>query len=1077
MPITVRKFIVEVRDPDSGDMVPTGLLSSDSLEAINTAKENAIEAIENKGEETVASISEDFFEEIDAAKENAIEAIEDKGEETVSSISSDVIAEIGSAKDSAIEEIEEKGHIYEVPLEEAQAAAEDAAESARLASEAADGAAESARTAIETAQGAVTTANNAVQTANNAVQTASSAAVAAMPDVVTDWLDANITADPATVIDESLSVSGAAADAKAAGDVKNNLAYASESLENGFENVTGNRTLVFKFGRYSTPSSGALNAAVTYVANANYCCAVSPCKKGDVFYAKLSTNTGVIRSYFVCDADMKTLAMSAANAGVNGKVTITSNAAAFIIFNNKFSGLATGYYAYKDASIADKLRDAETSLKNGANSSALSNHISVSTGGHVRLFDGLSVFPMDVYDSNKNAIKTVNGSEFIEIRSSDIVTLLVGYNENISYANSEFYVYFYDKDKNINWTIFDYTDSVSGEKNRITAGNLLAINGMQFSGITDGYYVRFAMVNECKLRLALWDGKRCGFPVGAYSTVFNASGQKVALPEDGSSCIALPKHGNYIIAKPGYTFLRGYTCESTGSNPISAISTSWFPAQVIRLDGMYGSGRAKNIVIVKDYNYSDGTYSKECLAGDVSDYVTVLDFTDTYSWEKPVCYAHRVVLDKANLLTEKFAWEAKATVTDSGGSNTFKPGCIYKGVPYRSTWSYPIYVGWHVTKHTFTNAANDPDSIFYNGSPSNHPGPYYGLVCSSFATLVTGFNYPMTNFGLMKDPNTSWIKVKQPIIGELHTNGYSHCVIPIERYCSAENDDFALKLVEEGSPYSRAKVVFNNVFTTWGGIGSDSNYMDHYNVVCYPNKHAPNYLTPYDVEKSTIKTASTAKPYRGDRSVYTSANDVKINIKDATANRLYYQKFNVTCTRGVPGTFTADGNPAYVDFEPGTTQVVLRSKTTNGTYSGADLENGAVYGVWASLNDAQTVAPSVLEHFEWHDVTQETIEYSVSGGKLVTDSVFWYCIAMAYNYADPYHPDKVSGLVTIPYEAPRKSMDGLNTEVHSDYSKYRENFYLRNASDIRAFFKKGKFGAYTLNATEVSDADDEESDS
>ena len=60
MPLNVRLVNVEVKDPDSGQMIPAGLLGSDALSTINTAKNQAIGAIEQKGAETIASIPSDY---------------------------------------------------------------------------------------------------------------------------------------------------------------------------------------------------------------------------------------------------------------------------------------------------------------------------------------------------------------------------------------------------------------------------------------------------------------------------------------------------------------------------------------------------------------------------------------------------------------------------------------------------------------------------------------------------------------------------------------------------------------------------------------------------------------------------------------------------------------------------------------------------------------------------------------------------------------------------------------------------------------------------------------------------------
>ncbi len=73
MPLTVRKFNAQVKDPQSGQMVPAGLLSSDSLQAIEAAESAAITEIQQKGAETKASIPDDYTElseSVDGLKES-----------------------------------------------------------------------------------------------------------------------------------------------------------------------------------------------------------------------------------------------------------------------------------------------------------------------------------------------------------------------------------------------------------------------------------------------------------------------------------------------------------------------------------------------------------------------------------------------------------------------------------------------------------------------------------------------------------------------------------------------------------------------------------------------------------------------------------------------------------------------------------------------------------------------------------------------------------------------------------------------------------------------------------------------
>lgn len=186
----------------------------------------------------------------------------------------------------------------------------------------------------------------------------------------------------------------------------------------------------------------------------------------------------------------------------------------------------------------------------------------------------------------------------------------------------------------------------------------------------------------------------------------------------------------------------------------------------------------------------------------------------------------------------------------------------------------------------------------------------------------------------------------------------------------------------------------------------------------------------------------------------------------------------MTCTHGVPSNITAIGDPMHVDIPTGTTQYTLRSATTNGIYTGVALEDGAIYGVWASNGDSQPIVPSNVEYFEWYDITTNPIVYQITNGIFITDDVFWYAVVAAKNYKNYYNEDSSDPTkykvfaASIPYEAPGKDIAGNNIE-HSDYSKYADSFFV---TSVMAIFKKGKFGAYVVNAV-VDEQDIPEDDS
>jgi len=138
-------------------------------------------------------------------------------------------------------------------------------------------------------------------------------------------------------------------------NIENKFDVANRSIENEFEQVTGNRALVFIPGVYSSKSTTGIGEDVRYRVSSNFVCAISPCENGDVFFAHIYGYSGNSRGYFVCDSSMKCLSRLAANTELNGNITITDTNAAYIVFNNRIANLASGYYAYKGLSMKSQV--------------------------------------------------------------------------------------------------------------------------------------------------------------------------------------------------------------------------------------------------------------------------------------------------------------------------------------------------------------------------------------------------------------------------------------------------------------------------------------------------------------------------------------------------------------------------------------------------------------------------------------------------------------------------------------------------------------------------------------------------
>lgn len=679
------------------------------------------------------------------------------------------------------------------------------------------------------------------------------------------------------------------------------------------------------------------------------------------------------------------------------------------------------------------------------------------TDGHVRFYSDFNCSPLEVYSSSGHTAPTVtgliNGSDFIPIHEHDLINIVCGWTED-SYdiREGEFYLYFYDNEKRITWDYLDYTNEKTGEKNRLTVKKLKDLNGFQFAGIPEGTYLRVAKANGYNCHILIWDGEPFGYPLTGLTSVFNATTKIEKLPTISAASIQIPSSAICLIAKPGYTFINMVTSNSETSNTVSYAEFR-FPSQVLYLRGFYGAERHKNVSIVKGYDYTTGKYSSLMLNEELTEYVVAID-TYYYSSNQNIKTINHLASDTINSCMD-FIWKAEKDIVSHNGKTYFHQGNIFHGIPYRSAWTTASNVGWHVTKQTFMNAANDPDSIFYHNPSTAKPGPYYSLVCSSFATLASGFAYPMTIFSMMKDPMVLRKQLIEPVVGSLMTNGYGHCFIPTNN--STEPAGKAvLTLAEQIGPLTAIRNVFEDVSTSWKGIGLNTAYPNQYIYQCTPQE--PQEV-PYDITSYTIKNGS-ARPHRGDQSVYTSEMDVLINIKNPNANRLYYQKFNFTCKHGVPFTFSEDGDPLYIPLEPGTAQINLRSATDkNDTFSGVILESGAIYGVWAAKDEEQQSAPTNTEFFEWYDISKEIVHYNVTEGTLITNDVFWYATTTASNQTDYIREDKKGGIYTIPYQNPVIGKNGLPLE-HSDYSNYAECAQLASANSVFSFFRKGQFGAY-----------------
>ena len=155
--------------------------------------------------------------------------------------------------------------------------------------------------------------------------------------VVTAWLDENITTPETVVIDSSLTIAGAAADAKAAGDAIHFL-----NSEMGF--ITKSKLIPMNSGYYiAAKVAVGADVSLSPVASATHEFAIIDCSENDVFFIN-SRGTSVGVSYAFIDTDNKLINRSVDSTYTQAFISAPAGAAKLII-NNYLDGVER--YSYR----------------------------------------------------------------------------------------------------------------------------------------------------------------------------------------------------------------------------------------------------------------------------------------------------------------------------------------------------------------------------------------------------------------------------------------------------------------------------------------------------------------------------------------------------------------------------------------------------------------------------------------------------------------------------------------------------------------------------------------------------------
>ena len=558
------------------------------------------------------------------------------------------------------------------------------------------------------------------------------------------------------------------------------------------------------------------------------------------------------------------------------------------------------------------------------------------------------------------------------------------------------YIYFYDLvdgEYVPRWDIINLS-TTTGVKNWVKYAAAKS-NGFMME-VPDDVYVQM-YCSDGNIELYGWDGEKFGIPVSADSTVPTTAGTKGYLMADGSYGITVPGSATFVMAN-GCTM-------GTINGFVDGVATN---IDTNNAKGFIAMPTGYEYFRIRCTSNLNGEASTKAHFGDISEMLSVVVHAES---ERAAGRAKKVLDNARNACGIRWTPKQAVQVNNTGYTATFKPGVEYMGIPYCSNWELAHYIGWHVSPHTFVNAVNDENSIFYKETVENAgvKAPYYGTVCSAFATMCAGWKYPQINAAMLYDPYLDIHRTAKPPIGDVYmfidqATNLNHALLP-ERI-DYVGKDIAISTYESIRPVSCR-------YTRYLSAGENLNEYG-YAVQHHFSDPDMSVNIPYmDLEDVQIVNGS-ARPYKGNKSVYTSAEgSVKINIKDTNAAQLFLRH---------------ESGEEQIIVLDGSNQIDVFSK----------ISKDGIYYIYTNTD-------ATRESFEFRTV--EPIRYKVVNGVLQLNTKdFWYmAIHMRGN------PVAGRSLVSVLPE--------------DDYSILCRNGHF--CEDVYAVFKKGTYGAYTVPVEKI----------
>ena len=578
-----------------------------------------------------------------------------------------------------------------------------------------------------------------------------------------------------------------------------------------------------------------------------------------------------------------------------------------------------------------------------------------------------------------------------------------------SSGSAKCFIYFYTKNENGEYEVTFEPFKISttaGVLNYVTSG---AVVSRMIPDIPDETYMQICREPSSTEEVTLfsWDGEPFGMDVCAVNSTPESGGDEQWFTGSGNSGITVSGNAKHIITRGAkIANVHGYK-DGAYVRQLTSSSKNHF-----KLTEGFDYFRIKLIM--------DGD-TKKSLSGNVRDLVYIVADKD----EEKILSSARQVLENCEKVCS-FAWTPKANIysyysESSGHVRPFKAGVEYNGLPYSGVWSMPYFFGWHVSPHTFINAINDDQSIMYKQSVST--SGIFSVVCSAFATMCDGWEYPQTNAGFFYDPDIKTYFTRTPPVGMIYTDATGHCLIPSN--ITEIGDDVMVSAYESLKPLCTETTRFMSIGNS--DIWSDGmnhadgrNYYKKYGYAVH-NPRATGDLSnvPYLDFANVSVTNGSARPFKGDKSTYSSTSTtITINIKNADAKILYLER--------------KGGSVQAITIPNGAVTVNVRDYLT---------ENGIYY--------VYTDADSVKESFEYFVVSP--IKYTLTKDSLTfEDNDFWYANCVLHGLPQ-YEDSSADG-----YEE-RNCCVPANAD--NDYSKWFKNGWVAKVTNV---FKKGRYGAYTV---------------